>query len=229
MTPRAERQRNARLFADALVEAFERKYTEALESSKALILNEQTVRAAERRFAEYHRRRRMKKAMIAAVIAATTVLCGCATYVYREQITEFLLEHTPICVNLLPASEADSADGSMPCYGLSYVPDGYELTDGSVTYSHVAYQWNNSDGATMRFSQHRTDSVYSMNNQGEEKYSIEHNDLKILYIELNENYHTYVWRQGNYNLVISSNTQIAEDELKLMIDGLEITEYKDKD
>lgn len=224
MTSKAERRESKLLFADALLEAFERKYDEALADAADIELPDTSPISFERIYARISSQRRRKTAMLVAAILAALMLCGCTAYVYREKLANFLLEHTSISINLIPDDNVSMLSDPAPCYGLSYVPDGYELTDRFIAYGNVSYKWQNADKDTLTFGQYITATCISFNNKGGEPCEINHNGKTILYIKANHDHHSYLWKNGNYNLTISSTNPLSEEELIRMIDGLIITE-----
>ena len=228
MTSRAYRKRNARLFSEALIEAFERKYREALEHAADAPFSERTAFAVDHRLARYHRYRRRKMSLIAAIIAAAMLLCGCAAYVYREQIADFLLEHTNFHINVSHSVGSADIPDPAPCYGLSYVPEGYELVKMKLRYADASCEWQNTEKKKILFSQHTMNSKSAVDNERIEKHTIEAGDKTILCFDIEQKLYCYMWTDGCFSFTLRTDERFSDEEIVRMVNSMTIIEHKSR-
>lgn len=225
MTAITKRKTNAQLFSDALTEAFERKYNDALLESADVSLTEDTCLAVSRRFAEHLRRRRLKTALIAAVIAAATLLCGCTAYVYREQIADFLLEHTFLRTYVSQEAAATSiSDLPEPNYRLSYVPAGYELTEEKTQAVGSDSIWTNSESEKIIFYQDLKNLKATVDNENTAKYTITTEDRTILYFEIEKSFYVYMWNDDCFTFKLKTSEKFTDEEILRMIESMTAAE-----
>ena len=225
MTQKIQRREKTRMFADALLEAFERKYDQALFDSADILVPDTALISFEREYERFRSNRRRRAAILVAAVLAALMLCGCTVYVYRERISHFLLEHTAINTRIIPKEKAVALPDIVPGYGLSYVPDGYELVEQKPHYANSKTEWKNEEGNTIKFKQFLATSSVFYNNKGDAVREIKHNGRPILSISANYNCYSYLWKNGSYYLSISSGVPLPDDELLRMIDSIVITEY----
>lgn len=225
MMQKAEKRENARLFADALIEAFDRKFNDALLSSADTSVPNNSIISFEREYRRLLSSKRRRRVMLIAAVLAVLMLCGCTVYVYRERIAEFLIEHTPVSTVVISEAKNVVLPEVVPCYGLSYVPEGYKLVERKPHYVNARTEWQNEEGNTIEFKQFLANSPVFYNNKGDAVREIEHNGRTILCISANYNYYSYLWENGSYFLSIASSIPLPEDELLRMIDSIVITEY----
>lgn len=227
MTGKIKRKENARLFADALLEAFERKYDEALADASEITLPANVGISFEHVYARFRSYRRRKTAMLVAAVLAALMLCGCTAYVYREQIANFLLEYSPVCIDTIPDNTLTKLDPA-PCYGLSYVPEGYELVDQTSRYGSASYIWQNQNSEKILFYQSSPYRLHSYDWEHTTVQNIQHNQIDIVCFQVNGKYKAYLFKLEGYDFALLVNEKLPETEVLKMIDSLETKEFQIK-
>ncbi len=163
----------------------------------------------------------ISKRLIAALIAAVMLLlAGCATYICREKIFNFIAEFYTSYVYLWDEGETanDKVDNIAEVYTLGYVPEGFELVIENLDPKYACYRWKNDVNQTIVFQQSKKlESFWDGENRNNDKLQI--NGIDVYYSHM-QNWETYVWSDGIYYLRIETNYPIMESELKILIESV---------
>ena len=216
------------IFSRAVIDGFEEKYREGLavsasesgEFSRAHARRMSSIIGSKVKYvADKHTR--IKRAIAAALIAAALLLAGCAAIVYKEQIGDFFVEIRDTYIKGDYNKDEDANNQIIEeYYTLTYVPEGYELVE---EYSNVFLAqsvWKNDKEKSIIFDQTPINSV---------KYSIdgEHGltntfiyDQYTVYCRIIDETYYYIWNNEKYAFSLYSDTEIKEEEIIQIIDGI---------
>ncbi len=156
--------------------------------------------------------------LIAALIAATILLlAGCATYIYREKIFDFIVEFYDKYI-LICDTVNSQTDVITETYSLGYVPEGFELIEEAFDPKLVCYRWKNNSQQILIFRQSKKfDGFFDEYNDKMADLLI--NDIPIYHSQFSA-WHKYVWFDGTYFLRIEVNYPIAQEELQKMMENV---------
>ena len=214
------------LFCQALREGLARKFeAELAQCPETIQCSEEHLRKMNE-IIEGHARAvrlaRLKRRIAAAMVAAALlVLTACAAYVYRREIKKLFVKVYETSIELFYDDEAMPDKMISEYYTLSYVPEGYELTEKVRLPSAGSETWNTADGEFIILQQFVWDGAsYSIDSETGETSIITHGTIEIYY--RGTQLHTYVWNNGTYSFMLSTSAMLTNDEIGLIIDGLTI-------
>lgn len=159
--------------------------------------------------------------IIAILVSAAIILTSCAI-VYRDRIIR-IIKYIPDYVMGLTYSEDDSKGTLIEtAYELTYVPEGYVLTESISSPSIVKYVFTDQKENSFYFSQITLNgsSLY-IDQENAEEYVLNINNIQIHYIYAKET-HLYIWNDGKYSLTIQSNIKLTNEEILSIIDGIKV-------
>lgn len=223
--------RNMELFKQALIEATCNVY------DRELALCEQDIKCSRRHYAKMRkilgvailpattRVTKIKRRVLVALIAAALLLTGCTAYAYREEIKDFIetVLDDYIRVSYNDGKEpADSATITV-YYTLGYVPEEYELVDDIQTLTLCTRKWETSSGKYIIFKQSTVNAaLFGMDTETKKWELIQIGQMDIYYRATGINY--YIWNDGMYAYQLATSTQLSNQELNSILEGLEIKE-----
>lgn len=218
---------NMQLFRKALWEATCNVY------ERELALCEQDIKCSRRHYAKMRkilgvavlpattRTSKIKRRVIAALIAAALLLTGCAAYAYREEIKSFIEtvfnDHIEVKYNdsEAPASSAIITE----YYTLGYVPERYELVNNTKQPIRLICEWKSPTGEYLIFKQCTVESgLFVMDDETEDAKILMVGEYTVYYRFAGNNY--YVWNNGIYAYELILSTQLPEQEVKAIIEGV---------
>lgn len=158
------------------------------------------------------------KCIIAILVAAAILLTSCGV-IFRNEIREVFEK---FFVNLTYSSDDTSGSTIEKIYELSYLPEGYYLTENTVTDVSVMYIFLDTSGNSLYFEQHILDGSYFLIDS-ESGYSkvVEIQGYEV-YHKSTKKYFTYLLNDGKYSLVLKSTVELSNEELVLIIKGIKI-------
>lgn len=158
------------------------------------------------------------KRIVAIIVAAALLLTSCGI-IFRNEIREVFKE--------LFASitfEGDESEGNTieDIYQLNYVPDGYSLAEERCSNLCVFYKYTDINENILIFEQ-RSVNESSFNVDSESGYSkILTLDTCAIYYRCTETSHLYIWNYIDYSLLIRSSTELSNEELIKIINGITV-------
>jgi hypothetical protein len=214
------------LFKKALSEAMAQKYDEELAGCEENAICSQKhydkMQKIIGRNICHPKKRLTKKSLIAIIVAVALLLTGCtATYIYRDEIRDFVEEIYEEFIKLTYDDEEQNPVGGIKeQYELTYVPEGYEKTNEKITSLYIYYEYTNVNKDKLTFHQNPLDgsNFYFDNEQGDTTV-YEYHEYKIYCRILDSTYH-YTWNNGIYSLTINSSVALTNDELNSIVDGI---------
>ena len=220
------------LFRQALIEARLRKsrqiidaYTEEVRFSKEHLRKMQIILRYSQHKSWLGHPKLGRKRMLAVLIAAIMMLVGSiAVYANRDAIIRFMEQ---ICEKYNRVSyQSDDANADVPQwieeeYTLTYVPEGYELSEYESNPSNVWIRWQNSNGRSIYFTQLLIDQyLVQYDNEYSSAQQIYINGI-IVYYTIHSNAPSFfMWTDGKYGYELSCSTNIPLDEVIQMIEGV---------
>ena len=156
--------------------------------------------------------------IIAILIAVALLLTSCGI-IFRNEIREVFEE---FFVKLTYNGDDESAESIKDVYYLSYVPEGYVLKRDTTTKICVQYKYINQNGDFISFEQ-RAISLSGFYIDIEQGYSQinEIENYEIYYRTAND-FHWFVWNNEKYQIQLISSTQLSNDEIIRIIEGITI-------
>ena len=167
----------------------------------------------------------IRRAVLIAVVAALLALTSCAlAVIYFDEIAGFVEKTYDEFVWLTPKGKgADIEDYPQTIekeFEFTYIPEGYVLSDKTVKKFVVAYIYEDSDKNKIILNQKVVDST-------EVKFDKESGYTMVFSTDITEVYshedhiNVYVCKLNDYILHIHLNSEITEEELCKIIDGIE--------
>ena len=216
------------IFSRAVIDGFEEKYREGLavsasesgEFSRTHARRMSSIIGSKVKYvADKHTR--IKRAVAAALIAAALLLAGCAAIVYKEQIGDFFVEiHDTYIKGDFIKDENANNQIIEEYYTLTYVPEGYELVEEYSDAFGAQSVWKNDKEKSIIFEQNPINSV---------KYTIDGENgftdtyilgEKTVYCRIIDETYCYIWNNEKYAFSLYSDTEINEEEIIQIIDGI---------
>ena len=158
------------------------------------------------------------KRIIAILIAVALLLTSCGI-IFRNEIREVFEE---FFVKLTYDGDNESAESIKDVYCLGYVPEGYVLKRESATDVYIKYKFENQNGDFISFEQRAINSsdFYIDIEQGYSQIN-EIENYEIYYRTAND-FHWFVCNSVKYQIQLISSTQLSNDEIIRIIEGITI-------
>ena len=156
------------------------------------------------------------KRIIAILVAAALLLTSCGI-IFRNEIREIFEE---FFVKLTYPCDETEGKTIEEIYELTYLPEGYSLSNENIRPLRVRYEYKNEAGDYLWFEQKLidgTDFVVDSEN-GYAKITEIHN-YEIYYRYAN-NYHYYFWNNGKYSMGLISSQKLYNEEIFLILQGI---------
>ena len=226
----AERELFQKALLEAMVNKYDREMTQCTEDSHcsdghfervAKIIGIKAVNAKSHR-------RTSKRTVVALILAAVLFLSSCfVVYAYRNEIWGFVekIYEKYIAVSFENKDNAHDSTGEISIvYKLSYLPDGYTVTDERITPLSAFYEFENSDGLVITFTQKNLRSAqFWLDVEHGESVVIAVENLDI-YCRMIDNSYNYIWNDGEHAMLLTSDTEFSQDVLLQIIEGVTVKE-----
>ena len=219
------------IFSRAVIDGFEEKYREGLavsasesgEFSRTHARRMSSIIGSKVKYvADKHTR--IKRAALAALIAAALLLAGCAAIVYKEQIGDFFVEIRDTYIKGDFNKDEDANNQIIEeIYVPTYIPNGYLPVKEQIIASNMRYyEFNNDNGAVLIFEQATIESAnFFINNEDGYTNTITL-DEKTVYYRVSNGTYAYIWNNEKYAFSLYSDTEINEEEIIQIIDGITV-------
>lgn len=222
---KAERELFRRALAEAFVRKYERELAECQETAQCSDEHLRRMNEIISQSARAERRKDRRKWVVALLVAAALLLTACTVYAYHEEIRDYIekIFHSHITITYVEETDGEAAATLDVKYTLSYVPDGFVLSEEQHWLSQSKYVWENTEGHWLTFEQCVLDSAnYGLDAVTGETMAILCDEYDVYYRETKV--HSYIWNNGLYSFKITSDFSLSKDELVNIIDGLQIRE-----
>ncbi len=163
-----------------------------------------------------------KRAIALIVAAAFMVLTACAAYIYREELKGLFVEKGDKGDYLYSNEEqAYNVDSIEEVYTLTYIPEGFEVTSDDSMPDKARYELKNSEGKYITYNQTFLNSLITID-KGESKIITIPECAFDIYFSFNGSTYIYVWNDGKFNNVLSSQIELSDGELLKIIEGIKV-------
>lgn len=216
------------LLKKAINEALSRKFQRELDECDEEIVCSPAHMAAMKKIIygtkEKNESRRFSPRVLKAVailVAAAVLLASCAI-AYRKEIRTFFEN---ICMRFVAVTYSMGESNEIvleEIYELSYLPEGYVLENEEITHIKTKYSFSNSAGNKISFEQRTLDTAgffADIENGYTKVVGIDEYDL---YVKTTKAYNHYIWNDGKYTLRLTVYDDLTVDELKMIVDGVQI-------
>ncbi len=158
------------------------------------------------------------KRIIAILVVAALLLTSCAI-IFHNEICEVFEE---FFVKLTYSGYGTESNTIEEVYELTYLPEGYNLTDKKVRPLRIQWEFTNETNDVIKFEQRILDgsgfavdseSGYSQMNEIE-KYDV--------FYRFTDKYHHYIWSDGKYAMSIKSKMDLSHEQIIQIIDGIKV-------
>ena len=216
------------LFGKALAEAFAEKFDEELAAC------EETAACSQEHYDKMQKiinssrsapkRKFSRKSLVAIIIAAALLLTGCAAYICRNEIRDFVEDVYEKFVKLTYSKSDEQSSAEInEVYKLTYVPEGYKLVKEIVNPVNIFYKFENDNGEYLTFNQIALDETnYGFDWEQGNTWLYEFCEFKVYCRELDTSLH-YIWNDGEYALCLISSVSFDETELEKIVLGISKT------
>ena len=167
----------------------------------------------------------IKRAVLIAVVAALLALTSCAlAVIYFDEIAGFVEKTYDEFVWLTPKDKgADTEDYPQTIekeFEFTYIPEGYELKTKRVKRFVAAYVYEDANGNEITLRQEIID-LTEFKFDGESGYTLAFSTEKTDVYCREDHVNMYVCRLNDYILHIHLNSEITDEELYKIIQGIE--------
>lgn len=159
------------------------------------------------------------KAKVAAILVAAALLLASCAVIYRNEIRDFVEEIYDKYIEVIYFNEDNRGKTIEKTYELTYVPDGYVLEDTIITPALVRYEYIDSYNNKLIYEQKSLSSSFMFNNENGYNLLMTLGNVDIYYKAADE-YHFYLWNDGEYSFIISTNDQLSNEDIDQMINNI---------
>lgn len=219
------KKNNLELFKQALSEGLSNRIDQELEACTAKVSPSLKHRLAMRailRGKAYNTKPLSPRArkVIAILVAAALLLTSCAV-IYRDEIRGFIEEVSEHFTKLSHSDETNDGEMIEEIYEFTYLPEGYvlERTMSNPLLNKAIYCNSNGDRIIIEQSE-LSNSRFFVDN--EDCVLILSVDTYDVYHVLSGDFYTYLWNDGKYAILISSDVALPNKELISIVKGVKI-------
>lgn len=164
-----------------------------------------------------HWRPSAKKIIAILVAAAILALAGCGI-IYRNEIREFIVNVFDKYFDVHFENNSHLNQENIK-YEFEYIPGGFELNKALSEEDYFLYE--NSKKEKIELYIYRLDTTIFKFDTEYEKYHkfLEFGNVKVLQY-ISENKVDYLWNDGYKTLVLRTNTDLTENEAKMIISNI---------
>ena len=221
------RKKDVKTFGDAIAEGLSIRYEREMagNAESAMCSDEHKAAMLEIVVVGHTIEQRMGRRRLLAILvaAALLLLAGCTAFVYRNEIGAFVENVYEEYINVELPENDNYLDEIESVYILSYIPEGYELSNSMTNSVLVRHIYSNEDGELLVFDQSlKCDSNIGLDNNGDVAEVFEHNNIEIYVKSVGDGTkNNYLWYDDNYVMTIIASKTITKDEIVKIIDGIE--------
>lgn len=212
---------NQELFKQALVEGVSRRIDRELAAcDEEVVFSRRHIKNMERIVRGKTPKKPINKKMVAILVAAAVLLLAGCAIIYRDEIREFVTDIREFFVKIdFEDGENESRDID-EIYELTYVPEGYTLTQQDITRMGVQYVYKTTENYKIKFIQQSLDtSNFYVDIEHSDNIVIEIGEYTV-YSRKTNNMYYYLWNDGNYALILNSTEELSIDTLELIMNGI---------
>ena len=218
-------QSEKKLFAQAVAEGLVEKYDAQIATidENVVCSTRHTKRMKQILAGQTPTHNRISKKTIGAILlAAALLLMGCTAYEFRNEIRDFFVKAYDSFVKVTFDPKQQGGKGSIEVvYHLSYIMEGYELVREEAASTDIIYEYKNLAGNMLTFEQYLLDGT-NIILDSEHGYAElrEVKDYRVYY-KFDGLRHIYIWNDGLYALMLISSTELSDEDLINLLNGIE--------
>ena len=160
--------------------------------------------------------------MIAILVAAAVLLLAGCAIIYRDQIRDFITNIKEFFVEIKFDEGENNSQTIDEIYELTYVPEGYTLTQQDITRMGVQYVYKTTENYKIKFIQQSLDaSNFYVDIEHSDNVIIEIGEYTVYSRQTNGTYY-YLWNDGKYALKLNSKEELSHETLEAIINGIKI-------
>ena len=166
--------------------------------------------------------KRFSKRLLAAILAAALLLTGCTVYAYRTEIKEFFVEIYEKHIRVTYDTDKNNLMGKniAKAYRATYIPEGYELVEEVNTKVDVSYKWKDLNGNLIILQQKNLDiTSFLLDAESGNTKILDCDEYKV-YCRVIDGLYYYIWINQDYVFTLTSTTQLSNNELLEIINGI---------
>ena len=212
---------NQELFKQALVEGVNRRIDREIAAcDEEVNYSRRHIKNMERIVKGKTPKKPINKKMVAILVAAAVLLLAGCAIIYRDEIREFVTDIREFFVKIDFEDGENESRAIDEIYELTYVPEGYTLTQQDITRMRVQYVYKTTENYKIKFIQQSLDaSNFYVDIEHSDNVIIEIGDYTIYSRKTNGTYY-YLWNDGKYALHVYSSMELSDSELMLIINGV---------
>ena len=212
---------NQELFKQALVEGVNRRLDREIATcDEEITYSRRHIKNMERIVKGKTPQKPINKKMIAILVAAAVLLLAGCAIIYRDEIREFVTDIREFFVKIdFEDGENESRDID-EIYELTYVPEGYTLTQQDITRMGVQYVYKTTENYKIKFIQQSLDaSNFYVDIEHSDNVIFEIGEYTVYFRQTNGTYY-YLWNDGKYALKLNSKEELSHETLEAIINGI---------
>ena len=212
---------NQELFKQALVEGVSRHIDRELAAcDEEVVFSRRHIKNMERIVRGKTPKKPINKKMVAILVAAAVLLLAGCAIIYRDQIRDFITNIKEFFVEIKFDEGENDSQTIDEIYELTYVPEGYTLTQQDITRMGVQYVYKTTENYKIKFIQQSLDaSNFYVDIEHSDNVIIEIGEYTVYSRKTNGTYY-YLWNDGKYALHVYSIMELSDSELMLIINGV---------
>lgn len=164
-------------------------------------------------------KRMSKKKLIVTILVAAALLLTSCGIIFRNEIRGLVEEVYNLFTAVSYTDEEPEGNRINEIYEFTYVPNGYSLKDSRSTDIRIRYEFTNGTDS-LWFEQNILDGTdFVMDNESGYTKIENIRDYEVYYRFTDRN-HLYVFNNGEYGVRIRSTTELSDEEINSIIDGI---------
>ena len=212
------------LFSEAMSELSDKYITEAIEYQ----YNKQSVKGRGYSFLKRINTVSKRIAMVATIAIFVMFSSAMSVSAFREPFIEMIKTIFSNHVEL--SFDGDTKDAITEVYGIGNIPEGFELTQESISDSAVFKDYEDSNGNIISFSQMITtnETTVDVDNEQSKNYTINVDGLEIFITEgIRDDIKAAFWGANGYSFNLTYIGDIEVDELTEIISSICVVEHRE--
>ena len=212
------------LFSEAMGELSDKYITEAIEYQ----YNKQSVKGRGYSFLKRINTTPKRIATVAAIVMFAMFSSAMSVSAFREPFIEMI--KTIFSNNVELGFTGDTKDAIKEVYGISNVPEGFELTKKTINDGAVFMDYEDSEGNIISFSQMTTanDTTVNVDNEQSKNYTVNVDGLEIFITEgIRDDIKAAFWAADGYSFNLTYIGDIEVDELTEIISSISVLEHRE--
>ena len=162
-----------------------------------------------------------RRALVAIILAAALLLTGCAVYVYRDVIGDFIVTAFERYFDITIDNNTDDYDSPQKIeekYTLGYVPEGYAFVRTFDTPRLYKQIWKNDFGDELVFEQSAIGAALSINSELGDSEILDLCGRTVYYRNIEKP--CYLWSDGKYYMILYVSEDLSQEDFEKILQGI---------